>query len=154
MINSESKNWNKYPLKKSKKDLELNRILDKFSSGSELCLREEDFLKKYDEILDSDIIDMSYLSKNVTYDNITKLLNKNKRIVCNLHDKYGRINDDIISIENDFEKESCILSLKHGNKFNLYDRFLYNINYEFKTDSYSLETQGEYFEKINLKDED
>lgn len=148
-------NWSKYlTLRESVKDDELNRILDKISGHQKLNSREEDFLKKYDQIVDSDISDLTHLSKNTTFEKIKELLSKNKKVICDLYDKEGKINDEIVSIENDYENETSILHLKHGNTNELSDRFLYNINYDFNKDCYSLNVQDEYFEKLPIKNED
>ena len=149
------KKWSKYlTLRESVKDDELNRILDKISSHQKLTSREEEFLSKYDQIMDKDLTDMSHLSKNTVFDKISELLEKGKKVICDLYDKEGKINDEIVSIENDYENETSILHLKHGNANELSDRFLYNINYNFNKDCYSLNIQDEYFEKLPIKNED
>ena len=146
--------WSKYlTLRESVKDDKLNRILDKISDGKKLTPREEDFLKKYDEIVDSEISDFTHLSKNTAFDKLQELLSKNKKVICDLYDKDGKINDQIASVENDFENETAILNLKHGDKNELSDRFLYNILYDFNTDSYSLKAQDEFYEKLPIKND-
>lgn len=146
--------WSKYlTLRESVKDDELNRILDKISSHQKLTSREEEFLSKYDQIMDKDLTDMSHLSKNTVFDKISELLEKGKKVICDLYDKDGQINDEIVSVENDFENDTCLLHLKHGDKTQLHDRFLYNINYDFNHDTYSLNSQDEFFEKIPVSDE-
>ena len=146
--------WSKYlTLRESVKDDKLNRILDKISDGKKLTPREEDFLKKYDEIVDSEISDFTHLSKNTSFDKLQELLSKNKKVICDLYDKDGKINDQIVSVENDFENETAILNLKHGDKNELSDRFLYNILYDFNTDSYSLKAQDEFYEKLPIKND-
>mgnify|MGYP000084320776 CR=1 FL=1 len=148
-----NKNKNKYlSLMDSFKDVKLNRILDKISNNTELDSDEILFLKKYDTILDSDIRDYSMLSKNVTYETIKKILSKN-RIICDLCDKDGKINDDIIGIENDYESDRCILQLKKQNEYYLYDNFLYNINYKINKGYYSLTSQDEYYEKLLIEND-
>ena len=77
------------------------------------------------------------------------MIERGKRVICDLHDKDGKIGMEIIKIENQFESEKCILTLKKGNTFFIQDKFLYNIIYNLKKDEYSLQEQGEYFEKIN-----
>jgi len=146
--------WSKYlTLRESVKDDELNRILDKISSHQKLTSREEEFLSKYDQIMDKDLTDMSHLSKNTAFDKVSELLDKGKKVICDLYDKDGQINDEIVSIENDFENDTCLLFLKHGDEAQLHDRFLYNINYDFNHDTYSLSSQDEFFEKIPVEDE-
>jgi hypothetical protein len=146
--------WSKYlTLRESVKDDELNRILDKISSHQQLTSREEQFLSKYDQIMDKDLTDMSHLSKNTAFDKVSELLNKDKKVICDLYDKDGQINDEIVSIENDFKNDTCLLFLKHGDEVKLHDRFLYNIKYDFNLDTYSLISQDEFFEKIPVEDE-
>jgi hypothetical protein len=148
--------WSKYlSLRESVKDDELNRILDKISSHQKLSDREEQFLAKFDQVVDTDLSDMSHLSKNTAFDKVSNLLERGKKVICDLYDKDGQINDQIISVENDFESETCILNLKHGDEAELNDRFLYTINYDFGHDTYSLRSQDEFFEKLPVKsDED
>ena len=148
--------WSKYlSLRESVKDDELNRILDKISSHQKLSDREEQFLAKFDQVVDTDLSDMSHLSKNSAFDKVSNLLERGKKVICDLYDKDGQINDQIISVENDFESETCILNLKHGDEAELNDRFLYTINYDFGHDNYSLRSQDEFFEKLPVKsDED
>lgn len=76
-----------------------------------------------------------------------------KKVTCELFDKFGKIDDDIVSIESDFDNECCIMSLRHGDKAKLFDRYLYNISYSFSGDKYSLHSQDEYFEKISISNE-
>jgi len=147
--------WSKYfSLRESVKDEELNRILDKISDHIKLTKREEEFLSKYDSILDSDFNEFSGLSKNDTFLKISNLLENKKKVICDLYDKNGRIEDEIISIYNDFENEKSIINLKHGEKAYLYDRFLYDIKYDFQKDTYSLQSGEEFFEKIPINNED
>jgi len=155
MVDMEKNIWHKYlSLRESIKDEEMNRILEKISAHENLSDIEKLFLKKYDEIVESDLKDLSHLSKNLAFDKISKLLERGKKVICDLYDKDGQINDEIISIHNDFEHEECILDLKHGERAILSDRFLYNIDYDIKKDIYSVKVQDEYFEKIKVDDED
>lgn len=146
--------WKKYlVLRTTIKDSETDRILDKIISKIKLTKKEIEFLKRYDEIIDSDLNDYSHLSRMMVFDKITTLLEKKKKVICNIHDRNGKIDDEIISIHNDFEKEICALNLKHGEIANITDKFLYNIFYDIKKDIYSLTVQDEYFEKIIIEDE-
>ena len=155
MVDMEPNIWIKYlSLRESIKDDEVNRILEKIIAKEKLSNKEEEFLKRYDNIIESDLKDLSHLSKNMVFDKITKLLENKKKVICDLYDKNGQINDEIISIHNDFEHEECILDLKHGETAKLSDRFLYNIEYDIKKDIYSLKSQDEYFEKISVENED
>lgn len=137
-----------YLLGESVKEMELNRILDKVSKKQNLEEREKNFLDLYNKTSEEDMKDYMYLSKNTTFNKIKGLLDKNKTVICDLYDRNGKIGIKIKDIENDFENEVCVLTLKNGEKHNLHDKFLYNIIYNNKKDEYSLEAQDEYFEKI------
>jgi hypothetical protein len=135
-------------LRNSLKDDHLNQILDKIHSGEMISKSEGIFLQKFDSIIESDQRDYSHLSKNQVFDKICYLLDSGKNVVCNLYDKDGIINDKIIKIENFFEKDCCVLTLKHGEVAKLFDKFLYKLSYNIKKNEYYLESQDEYFEKI------
>ena len=140
MIN---KNWFKYYVSgKSTKEIELNRILDKMSEKNTLTPQENNFLIIYDTILDTDY---SHLSVDMTLDKIEFYLKNKKKIYCDICDEYGKINQIIKQID----RATCKLILKRGELL-LTDNFLYNITYCIKRDDYSLTTQDEYFEKINV----
>ena len=153
-MSTKIKNLRRYiTLRDSIKDLRLNKILDDIILKQNISDRDRDFLIKYDEILESEVSDLSHLSKNDTFSKIKNLLNTKKRVICDLYDRDGKIDDDIINIKNDFESDSCILYLKHGDSTRLYGRFLYDIRYNFDTDTYSLWQGDEFFEKITISDE-
>jgi hypothetical protein len=141
-------------LSESLKEVELNKILDKISKKINLSSKEKDFLGKYDDIDDNDLKDMKMLSRQHTFEAISNLVKKDKKIICNLIDRNGRIGIQITSIYNDFENEVCVLHLKNGEEVTLKDNFLYNILYDLKTDKYSLEAEDEFFEKIPVDNED
>ena len=141
-------------LSESLKEVELNKILDKISKKINLSSKEKDFLGKYDDIDDNDLKDMKMLSRQHTFEAISNLVKKDKKIICNLIDRNGRIGIQITSIYNDFENEICVLHLKNGEEVTLKDNFLYNILYDLKTDKYSLEAEDEFFEKIPVDNED
>lgn len=141
-------------LSESLKEIELNKILDKISKKINLSSREKDFLGKYDEIQDSDLKDFRMLSRQHTFEAVSDLLKKDKKVICNLVDRNGRIGIQIVSIYNDFENEICVMELKNGEKVTLKDNFLYNILYNLQTDKYSLEAEDEFFEKIPIENED
>jgi len=143
-----------YLFGESVKEIEMNRILDKVSGKSKLSEREKRFLDLYQNTKDDDMKDFLYLSKNTTFSKISSLLEKGKKVICDLHDRNGKIGLPIIGITNSFEDESCIVIMKGDNKHKLEDKFLYNIIYNTKKDEYSLQEQDEYFEKIPTKDED
>jgi len=142
-----------YLFRGSIKENEMNRILEKISKKENLSEKEVSFLNLYQVTKDDDLRDFVFLSKNSTFTKITQLLEKGKKVFCDLHDKNGRIGIEIIGISNQFETERCILNLKNGEQFFLYDKFLYNIIYNIKKDTYSLQEQDEYFEKIEAKND-
>lgn len=144
-----------YLFGKSVKEIEMNRILDKISSNKKLTEREVNFLDLYQHSHDDDQRDFVYLSKNSAFSKIAQLLERNKKIICDLYDKDGKIGLQIVSIENQFETERCVLTFKNNETHFLHDKFLYNIIYIVNKDEYSLQEQDEYFEKITTKgDED
>lgn len=134
----------------SVKEMELDKILDKFSKKKPLTEREVKFLNLYQHTREDEMRDYLYLSKNYTFSKINELLNKGKKIICDLHDRNGRIGLDILSIENKFEDDKCVLLLKGNESHQLHDKYLYNLIYNIKKDHYSLQEQDEYFEKIEV----
>ena len=144
-----------YLFGESVKEMEMNRILDKVSGKSKLSDREKRFLDLYQNKKDEEEMkDFLYLSKNTTFNKISTLLEKGKKVICDLHDRNGKIGLPIIGLTNSFEDESCTVIMKGDIKHNLHDKFLYNIIYNTKKDEYCLEEQDEYFEKITKKNED
>lgn len=129
------------------KEIEMNRILEKISKKSTLSKREKNFLELYSLSKDEDK-DLMYLSKNTVYKKVKDFLQKGKTVICDLHDRDGKIGQVIKDVLNNFEEETCDLILKDGNKHKLHDKFLYNLIYNIKKDHYSLQEQDEYFEKI------
>jgi hypothetical protein len=141
-------------ISESLKEIELNNILDKISKKIKLSKKEEEFLGHYDDIKDDELKDYKMLSKQSTFERVSDLINNNKKVICNLFDKNGKIGTQIISIYNDYENETCILELKNDENVELKDNYLYNIIYNIQKDSYSLEAEDEFFEKIPVKNED
>jgi hypothetical protein len=137
-----------YLLGESLREIELNRILDKIGNKKKLSERERNFLDLYQTTREDEMKDFMLLSKNTTYSKIKDLLDKGRSIICNLEDNNGRFGLLITSIKNDFNEDSCVISMRGGEKHTLEDRYLYNIIYNTKKDQYSLESQDEYFEKI------
>lgn len=143
-----------YLLGESVKEMELNRILDKVSKKQSLGDKEQKFLDLYNSTSEEDMKDYMYLSKSTTFNKIKNLLERGKTVICDLYDRNGKIGIKIKDIENDFENEICVLTLKDGEKHNLHDKFLYNIIYDGRKDTYSLQVQDEYHELIPVKNED
>lgn len=142
-----------FDLRESLKDSELNRILDKISDGLKLTNSEQTFLNKYDSIKEDDLKDFTHLSRETTYQKIRELLDLNKKVVCDLYDRNGKIGLYITSIINNYNEGTCTLNLKGGETTKMTDNYLYNLIYNIQKDEYSLEVQDEYFEKIPVKDE-
>ena len=133
--------------------MELNKILDKVLKKKTLTERERVFIELYNSTQEF-MKDYLYLSKNSAFKKITEILENGVKIICDLHDRNGKIGLEITGAENNFEQETCTLSLKGGEKHNLHDKFLYNLIYNTKKKQYSIEEQDEYFEKININNED
>jgi hypothetical protein len=132
----------------SLKEEHLNDILDKITIGKSLNSSEGIFLENFEISTDLDYQEFSHLSKNQVFEKVCNLLERKKSVICNLYDKDGKINDRIVSIENIFEDECCVLHLKHGDKVKIFDKFLYKIEFNLKKNEYYLESQGEFIEKI------
>ena len=143
-----------YLFNKSVKEMELNKILDKVLKKKTLTEREKGFIELYNSTQEVNMKDYLYLSKNSAFKKITEILEIGKKIICDLHDKNGKIGLEIVGIVNNFEQETCTLTLKGDEKHNLHDKFLYNLIYNIKKDQYSIEEQDEYFEKIATENED
>ncbi len=135
------------------KEDRLDEILDKISNKIKLDKSEQDFLDRYNEISDNDMIGFEMMSFDSTFRKITELLEDGKKVICNLSDKDGKIGIEIDSIYNDYEREVCRIKLKNGEKFILKDNFLYNILFDMRKNEYSLEYQDEFFEKLPVKND-
>lgn len=137
-----------YLLGKSVKEIELDRILDKISNLKKLTKKEINFLNLYQETREEDVKDYMYLSKNSISFKIREFLDNGIKVICDLSDRDGKISLRILDIENDYDEEKSILTLKDNSKYYLDDKFLYNLIYIKKRKEYSLQEQDEYFEKI------
>lgn len=143
-----------YLLGESIKEIELNRILDKISSGKKLTKKEISFLNLYQDTREESMKDFMYLSKNSAFSKIEDLLEQGRKVICDLHDKDGKFGLKITRVENVFEEDECVVFMKGGESHSLEDRFLYNIIYNGKKDEYSLQEQDEYYEKIEAGSDD
>ncbi len=132
----------------------LNCILDKIRNNEELSNFEQIFLSKFDLIKEADYSDFTHLTKNQVFDKIFTLLSDGKVVYCDLFDKNGKINEQILSITNDFESDNCILYLKHNEKTIVNDKFFYRLTFNDKKNIYSLESHDEFYEKLNIRNED
>jgi hypothetical protein len=139
-----------YLLGKSVKEIELNRILDKLGKKKILTEREISFLNLYQITREDEIMDYMLLSKWAATEKIREFLANGKKMICNLCDKDGRFNLQITNAEADIDGE-CTIAMKGGETHKMDDKFLYNIIYDMKRDRYSLEEQGEYYEKSEIE---
>lgn len=127
---------------------ELNIILDKIFTKNDLSEREINFLDNFDKIQTVEFKDYNFL----TLSDLFYLINKiDKIIILDIKDREGRINQQILELEYDFDDCKIYLKLKHGN-YTLTDNFLYRLVYEFKHDNYSLDVESEYYEKIIINE--
>lgn len=138
-------------LRESIKEIEMNRILDKLSKKSKLSKKETTFLNLYNETqnIDEDK-DFMLISKNFVIKKVNDLISLGKKVICDLHDRDGRIGIDILSIDDNLESDLSIIHLKNGQTHNLHDKFLYNLIYNIKRKEYSLQEQEEFYEKIEV----
>ncbi len=142
-----------YILGESLKEIELNRILEKISRKKKLTERERNFLDLYQTTREEDINDLMLLSKNSACNRIGTLLEDGKKVMCDLVDRDGKIGLQIVKVENDHLDETCTLTVRGGQRHSMDDRFLYNIIYNQKKDSYSLQEHDEYHEKIEARND-
>jgi hypothetical protein len=149
-----SKLFKYYILGESIKEIEMNRILDKISKRVRITKREREFLDLYNQTSKIEDRDYMMLSKNSTSKKVKELLEKDKKIICDLHDRNGKFGLQIIDITDDFESEESLIIMKSDEKHKMHDKFLYNIIYNIKKNQYSLQEQDEYFEKLNVSNED
>ncbi len=150
------KNWIRHIiLKESLKEIELDRILDKMSSGKKINTTEQNFLDLFNTIKERDMKDNSnkdyvLLSKHSAYEKAKELIENGHIVICNLADRHGPIGLRIISLSMDWDSEKVDLTLDKGEHFAMEDRYLYNI--VNKDSKYSLEAHDEFFEKIPIKE--
>lgn len=137
-----------YILGESLKEIELNRILDKISRKKNLTERERNFLDLYQATNEEEMKDLMLLSKNSACNRIGGMIENGKKVICDLCDRDGKIGLQILEVENDHQEDTCIIRMKGDIEHSLDDRFLYNIIYNKKKDSYSLQEHDEYHEKI------
>lgn len=140
-----------YLLGESLKEIEINRILTKVSKKSTLNDREARFLELYNHINDDK--DLMHLSKNSTCERIKFFLDNGKKVICDLHDRNGLIGLPIIDINNNYDDEYGLIIMK-SETYQLKDSFLYNLVYDKKLNRYSLQEQDEYFEKLEVRNDD
>jgi len=137
-------------LNETVKEVTLNRILDKLSRKKSISDVEKTFLDNYDEYEGRD---WRMISKEELAKIIQNLISKGKRVICNLHDRDGKIGLQVVDVKNNFQDEEFTLLLKGDEKIKLSDRFLYNVVWEVEGNFYSIEEDSEYFEKIPIKND-
>jgi len=153
-----------YVLGESLKEIEVNRILDKVSKGLKLLKKEKNFLELYNDTknitknINKDVTvslienkDFMLLSKSVVSFKIKELLDNSKKVICDLHDRDGKIGVQIEDVVNNFDDETSFVIMKDGNKHTLHEKFLYNLIYNNDKNLYSLQEHDEYFEKIEAE---
>lgn len=129
---------------------ELNQILDKIFINQDLSERELEFLNKFEGINDDELKDYSFLSLLDLFYLMSKI---KKPIICDIKDREGKLNQQILTVDYDHEECELTLGLKHG-IYTLTDNKFYRLTYQFKHDNYSLDIEGEYKEKIELRNDD
>ncbi len=140
-----------YVLGESLKEIEINRILDKVSKKIKLTKKEKSFLDLYNHTSKEEDKDFMLLSKSVVSVKIKELIDKSKTVICDLHDRDGKIGVQIIDVINDYEDENSYVIMKDKNKHPLHEKFLYNLIYNTNKNIYSLQEHDEYFEKIEAE---
>jgi hypothetical protein len=136
-----------YVLRKSLKEIEMNRILEKIYKKIKISTKEKKFLDLYNRTTEEIGKDLMFLSKNATSRKVKEILERGKKVICDLHDRDGKIGLEILSIENNVDSVTCDVIMRNETH-QLHDRFLYNIIYNNIKKEYSLQEQDEYYEKI------
>jgi hypothetical protein len=140
-----------YILGESLKEIEIKRILNKICSKSKLTQKEKRFLDLYNETQKLQNKDYMLLSKSVVATKIVELIEAGKKVICDLHDRDGKIGMEILTVNNDYEEEVSEIIMKGDLKHYLHDKFLYNLIYNSKKNQYSLQEHDEYYEKIEAE---
>jgi hypothetical protein len=140
-----------YLLGESLKEIEMNRILDKIYRKVNLTDREKGFLELYNHTVNnSEDKDWMMLSKSATSTKVKELIELDRKVICDLHDRNGKIGLQILNIVDDIESDFSIIIMKGEEKHKLQDTFLYNLIYSVKKNQYSLQEHDEYFEKLTV----
>ena len=130
----------------------MNRILDKIYRKVNLTDRERGFLELYNYTVNKpEDKDWMMLSKSATSTKIKELIELNRKVICDLHDRNGKIGLQILNIVDDIESDFSIIIMKGEEKHKLQDKFLYNLIYSVKKNEYSLQEHDEYFEKLTVE---
>ncbi len=140
-----------YLFGESLKEIEMNRILDKISKKSKLTERERSFLELYNSTVNKEEDkDWMMLSKSAASTKVKELIKSNRKVICDLHDRNGKIGLQILEIIDDIEDDFSTILMKGEEKHKLQDKFLYNLIYSVKKNEYSLQEHDEYFEKLTV----
>ena len=130
----------------------MNRILDKIYRQVNLTDRERGFLELYNYTVNKpEDKDWMMLSKSATSTKIKELIELNRKVICDLHDRNGKIGLQILNIVDDIESDFSIIIMKGEEKHKLQDKFLYNLIYIVNKKQYSLQEHDEYFEKLTVE---
>ena len=133
----------------------MNRILDKISKKSKLTERERNFLELYNSTINKEENrDWMMLSKSATSSKVKELIDSNYKVICDLHDRNGKIGTQIINIVDNIEDDFSVIIMKDEEKHKLQDKFLYNLIYIVNKKQYSLQEHDEYFEKLTIEKDD
>ncbi len=144
-----------YLFGESLKEIEMNRILDKISKKSNLTERERSFLELYNATVNKEEDkDWMMLSKSATSTKVKDLIKSNRKVICDLHDRNGRIGLQILEVIDNIEDDFSTILMKGEEKHKLQDKFLYNLIYSVKKNEYSLQEHDEYFEKLTVEGDD
>lgn len=129
----------------------MNRILDKIYRKVNLTDREKGFLELYNHTVNnSEDKDWMMLSKSATSTKVKELIELDRKVICDLHDRNGKIGLQILNIVDDIESDFSTIIMKGEEKHKLQDKFLYNLIYSVKKNQYSLQEHDEYFEKLTV----
>ncbi len=141
--------FNYYLLGKSIKDIEMDKILDKISKGNKLTKREYSFLDLYNKTKNVDNRDFMLLSKLTTLKKIKQFLSVDRRVICDINDRDGKIGKVITGINFDVDSDLYEVIMNDSVK-SLQDKYLYNLMYNSRRNEYSLQEHDEYYEKIEV----
>lgn len=129
----------------------MNRILDKIYRKVNLTDRERGFLELYNYTVNKpEDKDWMMLSKSATSTKVKELIELDYKVICDLHDRNGKIGLQILNIVDDIESDFSTIIMKGEEKHKLQDKFLYNLIYSVKKNQYSLQEHDEYFEKLTV----
>lgn len=144
-----------YLLGESLKEIEMNRILDKIYKKVNLTDRETGFLELYNYTVNKpEDKDWMMLSKSATSTKVKELIEYGNKVICDLHDRNGKIGLQIIDVVDNIEDDFSLIIMKNKETHKLQDKFLYNLIYSVNNNQYSLQEHDEYFEKLTVKADD